>query len=106
MLVGLTLRTPPEAIYRAIIESIAFGTRRIVEEFSSVGLAPRRIIISGGIAKKNAFIMQTVADILHHIFTVVKFKILRQSSAAQTARPGDFRVAVRKFFSGYDFQQS
>ena len=64
LLVGLTLRTPPEAIYRAIIESIAFGTRRIVEEFSSVGLAPRRIIISGGIAKKNAFIMQTVADIL------------------------------------------
>ena len=64
MLIGLTLRTPPEAVYLAIIESIAFGARRIVENFRGSGLDVNRIIVSGGIAKKNSFIMQTLANVL------------------------------------------
>jgi len=64
LILGLTLSTPPEAIYRAIVESIAFGTRRIIEDYDTAGVAVRRIVVGGGIAKKNAFIMQTVANVL------------------------------------------
>ena len=64
LILGLTLSTPPEAIYRAIIESIAFGTRRIIEGYKEAGVPVKRIIVGGGIAKKNAFIMQTFANVL------------------------------------------
>ncbi len=36
-LLGLTLRTRPGEIYRALLESIAFGTRRIVDNFAEEG---------------------------------------------------------------------
>lgn len=64
LILGLTLSTPPEAIYRAIIESIAFGARRIIEDYRNAGVPVKRIIVGGGIAKKNAFIMQTLANVL------------------------------------------
>jgi L-ribulokinase len=35
---GLTLHSTPEHIYRALLESIAFGNRRIVENFVEHGL--------------------------------------------------------------------
>ena len=39
LLVGLTLATRPEDIYRALIEATAFGTRMIVEAFETGGRA-------------------------------------------------------------------
>ncbi len=64
LIIGLTLTTPPEAIYRAIVESIAFGAKRMVDAYCAAGVTVRRIIVGGGIAKKNAFIMQTLANVL------------------------------------------
>ena len=64
LILGLTLATPPEAIFRAVAESIAFGTRRIVEEYEKGGVPVERIVIGGGISKKNAFIMQTLANVI------------------------------------------
>lgn len=64
MMLGITLTTPPEAIYRASIEAIAFGARRLVEGFEEGGIGVKRIIVSGGIAKKSPFIMQVLSDVL------------------------------------------
>ncbi|MBR7117593.1 MAG: ribulokinase [Clostridia bacterium] len=64
MILGITLSTPPEAIYRASVEAIAFGARRLVEGFENGGITVKRIIVSGGIAKKNPFIMQMLSDVL------------------------------------------
>ena len=63
LILGLTLATRPEAIFRAVIEAIAFGTRRIIEEYERGGVEVGRVIIGGGIAKKNPFMMQMLSDV-------------------------------------------
>lgn len=63
MLVGCTLLTRPEDIYRALMEGTAFGTRKIVETFEEYGVPVEEIIIAGGIAQKNPFMMQMYSDV-------------------------------------------
>jgi L-ribulokinase len=61
-LLGLTLQTTREQIYRALLESIAFGNRRIIENFDEHGLALKEIVACGGIAEKSPLTMQLLAD--------------------------------------------
>jgi L-ribulokinase len=63
MLIGMTLATRPEEIYRALIEATAFGTRRILELYRENGIEIKEVLASGGIAKKNPFLMQVYADV-------------------------------------------
>ena len=63
MILGLTLRTRPEEIYRALIEATAFGLRSILENFEANGLPIRHLFATGGIAKKDAMLMQIYADV-------------------------------------------
>ncbi len=63
LLVGLTLRTRAEDIYRAAIESTAFGARMIVETFEAAGLAVEDFVVAGGLLK-NPVVMQVYADVL------------------------------------------
>jgi L-ribulokinase len=62
LIVGLTLATRPEEIYRALLEATAFGTRTIVEAFESAGLPVGELVIAGGLLK-NPFLMQMYADV-------------------------------------------
>ena len=50
---GLTMQSTPEQIYRALMESIAFGNRRIMENFEEHGLSLNEIVACGGIAEKQ-----------------------------------------------------
>ena len=59
---GLTLQTSAEHIYRALLESIAFGNRRIIENFSEHGLLVGEIVACGGVAKRSPLLMQLFAD--------------------------------------------
>jgi len=61
--VGLTLTTRPEEIYRALLEATAFGARTIVETFNNSGVPVTEFIVAGGLLK-NTFLMQTYSDIL------------------------------------------
>ena len=63
LIVGLTLDTRPEEIYRAMIEATAFGTRVILDNFARNGMPTSEIIACGGIAEKNELLMQIHADI-------------------------------------------
>ena len=63
-IVGLTLATKPEDIYRALIEATAFGTRVIVEQMEQGGLPIHHIMAAGGIARKDPLMMQIYADVL------------------------------------------
>ena len=63
LIVGLTLATRPEDIYRALIESTAFGTRTILEAFAEAGVAVDEIYVAGGLIK-NPVIMQIYADVV------------------------------------------
>jgi L-ribulokinase len=63
MLVGLTVQTRPEDIYRALIEATAFGTRKIIETFQENNVRVNYLVASGGISQKNPFIMQLYSDV-------------------------------------------
>ncbi len=62
LLLGATLSTKPEDIYRALIESTAFGTRLIIETFAKQGFTIDALVTGGGLTK-NQFLMQIYADI-------------------------------------------
>ncbi len=62
LIVGQTLATRPEDIYRALIEATAFGTRTIMETFDAAGVPVRELIVSGGLTK-NSLLMQIYADV-------------------------------------------
>ena len=59
---GLTLHSSPAEIYRALLESIAFGNRRIVDNFTEHGLPLDDIVACGGIAERSPLAMQLIAD--------------------------------------------
>ena len=62
LVVGLTIATRPEEVYRALLEATAFGTRRIIEAFETSGVPVREFVVAGGLLK-NSFLMQTYADV-------------------------------------------
>ncbi|XHR27884.1 MAG: ribulokinase [Chthoniobacteraceae bacterium] len=63
LLVGQTLHTTRAEIYRALIEATAFGARAIIERIREYGVPIQRVVCCGGIAEKNAFLMQIYADV-------------------------------------------
>ena len=52
LIVGCTLSTKPEEIYRALIEATAYGTRMIIETFEENGFYIKELYAAGGIAEK------------------------------------------------------
>lgn len=65
MIVGMTLHTKAEDIYRALIEGTAYGTRKIIETFRKNGVPVNEFFASGGIAQKNPLVMQIYADVIN-----------------------------------------
>jgi L-ribulokinase len=59
---GLTLHSSPAEIYRALLEAIAFGNRRIIDNFTEHGIEISEIVAVGGIAERSPLIMQLIAD--------------------------------------------
>jgi L-ribulokinase len=62
MIVGLTLATRAEDIYRALVEATAFGTRKIIEAFTEAGIRVDEFVAAGGLVK-NPVVMQIYADV-------------------------------------------
>lgn len=86
LLVGQTLHTRPEEIYRALIEATAFGALTIINRFEEYGIKVRQIINCGGIAEKNPLLMQIYAD--------VTGREMRVSRSAQTCALGSAIAAA------------
>lgn len=70
VIVGQTLATKPEDVYRALIESTAFGARMIVETFEKSGVPVEEFIVAGGLLK-NRFLMQVYSDVLRRPLSVI-----------------------------------
>lgn len=64
LLLGMTLQTRPEEIYRALIEATAYGTRKIIETFENNGVSIDELYASGGISQKDPMTMQIYADVV------------------------------------------
>lgn len=82
MILGMTLRTRPEEIYRALIEATAYGTRIIFDNFVNHGMKIDRIVASGGIAEKNEMLVQIYADVLGRPITVSDAKMSASRGSA------------------------
>ena len=68
LLIGATLSTRAEDIYRALIEATAYGTRVIIEAFEENGIAINEIVASGGLPERNPMMMQIYADVTGRAF--------------------------------------
>jgi L-ribulokinase len=69
-IVGLTLATRPPDIYRALVESTAFGTRVITDTFAAAGVPVTEFVAAGGLLK-DEFVMQVYADVLRRPLAVI-----------------------------------
>jgi L-ribulokinase len=63
LVMGLTLNTRPEDLFRALMEATGFGTRVIIENYAEQGVPVDEVIVCGGIAEKNPLLLQIYADI-------------------------------------------
>jgi L-ribulokinase len=69
-IIGLTLATRAPDIYRALIESTAFGTRVIIDTFAASGVPVTELVIAGGLTKSR-FVLQLYADVTRRPLSVI-----------------------------------
>ena len=80
LMVGQTLHTAAPEMYRALIEATAFGALTIIKRFEEYGVQVDEVVNCGGIAEKNALIMQIYADVCN--------RPMKLSRSAQTCALG------------------
>ena len=97
MILGMNLTTKPEEIYRAMIESTAFGCRMIFDTFEKHGVTIGGVYACGGVSKKNAMLMQIYSDVLNR---EIRIASSTQAPAMGSAMFG--AVAAGKARGGYD----
>ena len=97
MILGMTLLTKPEEIYRALIEATAYGTRMIIETFRENGVPVDEFYAAGGISQKDPMTMQIYADIIN---MPIKIAGSTQGPALGSSIFG--AVAAGKERGGYD----
>ncbi|WP_313997445.1 ribulokinase [uncultured Paenibacillus sp.] len=97
LLLGCTLLTKPEEIYRALLEATAFGTRKIVDAFHENGVEVNELYACGGLPQKNRLLMQIYADVTNR---EIKIAASRQTPALGAAMFA--AVAAGSAGGGYD----
>lgn len=97
MLLGATLATKAEDIYRALIEATAYGTRMIIDTFQKSGVAVDEIVACGGLPERNKLLMQIYADVTGR---EIKISASQQTPALGSAMFG--AVAAGRAEGGYD----
>ncbi len=97
LLVGQTLHTRPEEIYRALIESTAFGALAIINRFEEYDVKVSEVINCGGIAEKNPLLMQIYADV-----TGREMKVSRSAQSCALGSCIAAAVVAGKSAGGFD----
>jgi L-ribulokinase len=64
-IIGLNLSTDAVMIFKTIVESTCFGAKAIVDRFNEEGVPIQGLIGLGGVAKKSAYIMQVMSDVMN-----------------------------------------
>lgn len=97
LMLGLTLQTRPEDIYRALIEATAFGSNHIMRTFRAHGVPVDEVYACGGLPDKNPLLMQIYSDVCN--------MPIRISASSQTPALGAAMfaaVAAGSAAGGYD----
>ena len=97
LLIGATLGTKAEDIYRALVEATAYGTRIIIGAFEKNGVRVDELVACGGLPEKNKMLMQIYADVTGRNF---KISAAKQTPALGSAMFG--AVAAGRRAGGYD----
>jgi L-ribulokinase len=97
LIVGQTLLTKPEEIYRALIEATAFGTRMIIDTFRKSGIDITELYACGGLPHKNRLLMQIYADVTNMEIKVSASTLTPAIGAAMLGA-----VAAGSINGGYD----
>jgi len=97
LLIGATLGTKAQDIYRALIEATAYGTRVIIEAFDKSGVGVEELVACGGLPEKNKLLMQIYADVTGRN---IKISAAKQTPALGSAMFG--AVAAGSRAGGYD----
>ncbi len=97
LLIGQTLHTRPEEVYRALIEATAFGALAIINRFEEYGVKINEVINCGGIAEKSPLLMQIYADV-----TGREMKISQSSQTCALGSAIAAAVVAGKSNGGYD----
>ncbi|UCG94809.1 MAG: ribulokinase [Candidatus Aerophobus sp.] len=97
LLLGCTLETKPEEIYRALIEATAFGTYKIINTFQEAQVKIEELYACGGLPERNKLLMQIYADVTNR---TIKVAVSSQAPAFGSAMFG--AVAARPKNGGYD----
>ncbi|AXK32715.1 sugar kinase [Streptomyces armeniacus] len=84
---GLTLGTRPEEVYRAAAEGVAYGTRQVLESFVDGGVPVEEVYVSGGI-RHNPLWLRTTADVLGRPLRLVEGDNLTLRACAVIAAAG------------------
>lgn len=102
--IGLTLHTKTEEVFRALVEANIFGSKRILDNYEENGVHISTLYAVGGIALKSPWIMQMCADIFNQEVIVPQFNNVPARGAAACAA-----VAVGKAYGApgcVDFEES
>ncbi|MGI1691712.1 ribulokinase [Thermoanaerobacter uzonensis] len=97
LILGMTLTTKPEEIYRALIEATAFGTKMIIDTFNQNGIEIDELYACGGLSEKNPMLMQIYADV-----TSLEIKVSNSSQASALGAAMFGAVAAGKERGGFD----
>ena len=97
LLLGQTLHTRPEEMYRALIEATAFGALTIINRFEEYDVKVSEVINCGGIAEKNPLLMQIYADV-----TGREMKISRSAQSCALGACIAGAVVAGRESGGYD----
>ncbi len=104
---GITLGTTAPAIFRALVEATAFGSKRIVDRFREEGVRIDGVIALGGVAKKSPFVMQIVTDVMNMPIQVARHEQTCALGSAMAASVvagvhDDFNAAQQAMGQGFE----
>lgn len=104
---GLTLGTSAPAIFRALVEATAFGSKKIIDRFREEGVRIDGVAALGGVAKKSDFVMQIVTDVLNMPVSLVKSEQTCALGSAMAAAVAagmhpNFETAQETMGSGFE----
>lgn len=106
-IVNLNLGTQAPHIFRALVEAICFGAKKIVDRFQEEGVEIRAVVGIGGVAKKSPFIMQTLANVVN---IPIKVAVSEQAPALGAAMYAavaagiypDTKAAIKGMGNGFE----
>ncbi|MEQ8337174.1 MAG: ribulokinase [Cyclobacteriaceae bacterium] len=106
-IVNLSLGTDAPQLFRALVEAICFGSKKIVDRFVEEGVEIKTVVGIGGVAKKSSFIMQTLADVLNMPIKVAVSEQAPALGAAMYAAVAagihpDMGTAVKAMGNGFE----